>query len=83
MPRISKRKAGSGERSRPSKSSKAELETSKGNVTKLKALPEVFTVPPKQTKGKKKPGQLTAKQVKQYFEEVCIVSFILYTILIF
>ena len=30
----------------------------------------VFTVIPKQSKKKKKPGQLTAQQLRQYFEEV-------------
>ncbi len=52
-------------------------ETSDENVTydqngPLKVLPEIFTVPPPQPKGRRKPGQLTPKQLKQYFEEVGI-----------
>ena len=62
--------------SKPTKSAKSTKQEEQiednGNVTakERKALPAVFTVPPPQVPGKKKPGQLTAKQVKQYFEEV-------------
>ncbi|XP_072048103.1 uncharacterized protein [Amphiura filiformis] len=39
----------------------------------LKACPELFTVPPLQPKGKKKPGQLTAEQLRQYYTEGFLV----------
>ncbi|XP_013385576.1 uncharacterized protein LOC106155333 [Lingula anatina] len=41
-------------------------------VQKTEPKPEIFTVPPPQPK-KKKPGQLTAQQVKQFFEEGYVV----------
>ncbi|XP_013406918.1 uncharacterized protein LOC106171228, partial [Lingula anatina] len=41
-------------------------------VQETEPKPEIFTVPPPQPK-KKKPGQLTAQQVKQFFEEGYVV----------
>ncbi|XP_072038018.1 uncharacterized protein [Amphiura filiformis] len=48
--------------------------TTKANQSKppskpKEACPELFTKPPPQPKGKKKPGQLTSQQLRQYYQE--------------
>ncbi|XP_072038017.1 uncharacterized protein [Amphiura filiformis] len=52
--------------------------TTKANQSKppskpKEACPELFTKPPPQPKGKKKPGQLTSQQLRQYYQEGFIV----------
>ncbi|XP_072022978.1 phytanoyl-CoA dioxygenase domain-containing protein 1 homolog [Amphiura filiformis] len=79
MPRkLRKRPAHEVSKAKP-KQSKVVVDTVKAastatqEKTELKAAPEVYTTIPPQSKKKKKPGQLTAKQLRQYFDEGFLV----------